>query len=106
MKKLLALITAACVIALGAPTAYAEAEKNSETAELNFRGYSWAGEISEDTPDKLVITDNTVISKDTEIKNKNIRVEKKGILEITDGAKISLNKSQIFIENGGTLTER
>lgn len=103
MKKLLALITAACVIALAAPTAYAEAEKNSETAELNFRGYSWAGEISEDTPDKLVITDNTVISKDTEIKNKNIRVEKKGILEITDGAKISLNKSQIFIENGGTL---
>lgn len=53
MKKLLALITAACVIALAAPTAYAEAEKNSETAELNFRGYSWAGEISEDTPDKL-----------------------------------------------------
>ena len=88
---------------MAAPTAYAEAEKNSETAELNFRGYSWAGEISEDTPDKLVITDNTVISKDTEIKNKNIRVEKKGILEITDGAKISLNKSQIFIENGGTL---
>lgn len=77
MKKLLALITAACVIALAAPTAYAESEKNSETAELNFRGYSWAGEISEDTPDKLVITDNTVISKDTEIKNKNIRVEKK-----------------------------
>lgn len=36
MKKLLALITAACVIALAAPTAYAEAEKNSETAELNF----------------------------------------------------------------------
>ena len=91
MKKLLALITAACVIALAAPTAYAEAEKNSETAELNFRGYSWAGEISEDTPDKLVITDNTVISKDTEI------------LELMDGALFSLINSQIFIDIGGSL---
>lgn len=103
MKKLLALIAAVCVVALAAPTAYAEGAKASETAELNFRGHSWSGEISEDTPDKLVITDNVVISKDSDIKNKNIRIENNGILEISDGAGVSLNGSQIFIENGGTL---
>lgn len=103
MKKLLALITAACIMSLAVPAAYAEDESTYETAELNFRGYSWTGEISEDTPKNLVITDNVVVTKNTEINQKNIRIENKGILEITNGAALSLKQSNIFIENGGTL---
>ncbi len=103
MKKLFAIITSACIIAFSMTTAYAETFEAYRTEELNFRGYSWSGEISDHTPQKLLVTDTVVITQDTEIKDKQIRIEDNGILEITDGAEISLNRTQIFIENGGTL---
>lgn len=99
MKKLLAFITAACIITATATVTYADASAE----EIKFLGSEWTGTISADTPDSLVVTNSAVISSDCEIINKNIRIEDRGILEITNSAKLVLNNSDIFIENGGTL---
>ena len=50
-----------------------------------------------------MITDNVVITQDVKITDKDIRVEDNGILEIADGAQLTLENTKIFIENGGTL---
>ncbi len=100
MKKIITLITMMCLIALAGVSAYAE-DVNAEI--LNFTGHAWNGEISEDTPDRLVISNNIVISSDLLLNQKQIRIEDNGILEITDGANLTLYNTSIFIENGGTM---
>lgn len=72
-------------------------------SDYEFYGTPWDGAVSDSSPDDLTVYDSAVISSDTELSGKNVRIEKNGVLEITGGANVTLSSTNIFIENGGAL---
>lgn len=95
MKKHIAALLTACLLTASSIPAYAAGEQD-------FYGIEWNGESTKASK-KLTVTDKAVISKDISLSRGKIRIEKGGVLEITDGAELLLSSSTIEIEAGGTL---
>lgn len=95
MKKQIAALFTACLLAVSSVPAYAAGEQD-------FYGIEWNGESTKASK-TLTVTDNAVISEDFSLSRGKIRIEKDGVLRITKGAELLLNDSTLEIEAGGTL---
>lgn len=100
MKK---LIRIAALLATAGTLALCSMPVGAEEPDYGFYGAPWSGTVSEADPRYLTVYENAVIKSDIELADKRIRIEKNGVLEITNGAKVSLNSTNILIENGGAL---
>lgn len=100
MKK---LIRTVMLLAAAGTLALCSLSVGAEETAYEFYGTPWTGTVSEDSSRYLTVYENAVITSDTELADKSIRIEKNGVLEITNGANVSLDSTNILIENGGAL---
>lgn len=97
MKKLLSLITAAFLLCGISVTA------SAQSIYEMLHGVSWTQ--IEPLPDAhdISIPGTITITKNTTFTNKNIILETNGIIQIKNGASLTLKNSCIYVENGGTI---
>ncbi|MGN1340101.1 MAG: hypothetical protein ACI4WS_07400 [Oscillospiraceae bacterium] len=97
MKKILPLITAIillCVLSLPA---------SAQSIYEYLHGVAWTNIEPLPSSKNISIPGTIIITKSTTITDKNIIIETNGILEIKNGASLTLQNTRIFIENGGTI---
>ena len=97
MKKLLSLITAAllfCGLSISAP---------AQSIYEYLHGVAWTQIEPLPTSEDISIPGTITITKNTTFTDKDIIIETGGILEIKNGASLTLQSTSIFIENGGTI---
>ncbi|MGN1107959.1 MAG: hypothetical protein ACI4RK_01135 [Oscillospiraceae bacterium] len=97
MKKLLALITAAILLCgLSAPA-------SAQSIYEYMHGVAWTQIEPLPASQKVSIPGRITISKNTTFTDKDIIIETNGILEIANGASLTLQNTGIFVEHGGTI---
>lgn len=97
MKKLLALITAAILLCgLSAPA-------SAQSIYEYMHGVAWTQIEPLPASQKVSIPGRIIITKNTTFTDKDIIIETNGILEITNGASLTLQNTGIFVEHGGTV---
>ncbi len=98
MKKIIALLSLALMLCGLSQTAFAD----TVLTDYEFlHGVTWHGESTDQK--KLLITDTVVFSENVTLKNKSITIEKDAVLEITNGAELVLDDTEIYVENGGNI---
>lgn len=97
MKKLLSLITAAllfCGLSISAP---------AQSIYEYLHGVAWTQIEPLPASEDISIPGTITITKNTTFTDKDIIIETGGILEIKNGASLTLQSTSIYIENGGTI---
>lgn len=97
MKKILPLITA--IILLCGLSLPASAQSIYEY----LHGIAWTNIEPLPAAKDISVPGTIIINKNTTFTDKNIIIETNGILEIKNGASLTLQNTRIFIENGGTI---
>lgn len=97
MKKLLALITAAFLLCGISATA------SAQSIYEMLHGVAWTQIEPLPEAHDISIPGTITITKNTTFTDKSIILETNGILEIKNGASLTLKDATIFVENGGTI---
>ncbi len=98
MKKIITLLMLAFTLCGLSQTAFADTVL---TDHERLHGVAWQGENTDQK--KLLITDTVVFSSDAKLSGKKITIEKNAVLEVTNGAELVLDDTEIFVENGGNI---
>lgn len=98
MKKLTSAIVAAALCL----TLFSPAHAENQDARTQLCGTAWTESDNIPKTRDLYISGHITLSESATLKN-YLRIESGSVLEITNGAEVTLSSSRIFIEKGGTL---